>query len=242
MLPCWTLTLAPRWRPVAEWARQDHITLPCFSHGFLWFEQKPSWPLARGFKSKKIKRSSIQKMPLPHPAYWRAAPFSYNETFRLEEALCQSIWCNSSFCGVRAHYHYEIRRKMESPEMKIKLIYVENRMNLESGNSRGVWESRLLTTEVEKVTQVGAMTADKETLRSVLCHRRWWTGSQCPQIKGPAHPHRCFELRVWLDLHRYTVNERRKRWHSILHCCIATFTSLKDLNTSSSHYCINYTW
>lgn len=40
-LPCWTLTLLPRWRPVDQRDRQDHITLSCFSHGFLWSEPKP---------------------------------------------------------------------------------------------------------------------------------------------------------------------------------------------------------
>lgn len=41
VLPCWGLTLVPRWRPVDQRDQQDHITLPCFSHGFLWSEQKP---------------------------------------------------------------------------------------------------------------------------------------------------------------------------------------------------------
>lgn len=86
VLPCWTLT--PRWHPAAQRARRDHITLPCFSHGFLWFKQKPSWLQAPRIYIQK--KDLNTKMLLPRPAYLLAARFSYNETFKAGKALCQS--------------------------------------------------------------------------------------------------------------------------------------------------------
>lgn len=69
--------------------------------------------------------------------------------------------------------------------MEIELIYIENQLDFECGSRvEGVWESQLLNTKMEKVTQVEAMTADKETLRSFLYHRQWWTVTKyCTSIQ-----------------------------------------------------------
>lgn len=70
-LPCWTLTLLPRWRPVDQRDRQDHITLSCFLMDFCGLSQNLFCPLVSGFIYLCIfKKVQTKKILMPLSACW----------------------------------------------------------------------------------------------------------------------------------------------------------------------------
>lgn len=120
MLPCWTLTLAPRWRPVAQRAEAgSYNTALFFSWIFVAWAKKTSWPPARGFIFKKRDLNTKKCFCLVLHAEWI---FSRQKS-------CQPSWYNPSFVGSALPLSSwdSTKKKMKLP--KWKLIYTENQMS-----------------------------------------------------------------------------------------------------------------